>query len=177
MKKLMQASGALLAGWLVMTGCGSQSAETTSGLDIVGGQAVSDALFDQYFTSIASIQYNGSHFCGGTLISSNTVLTAAHCLDGLGGQTGNLRVVLGTNSLRSVGESFSVSSFSIDRRYSSRSNQYDFATITLNGNSRYTPAPINRSSSFPAAGSRVYSWLGCYLRRWRCYLYIEVHWC
>ena len=45
---------------------------------IVGGEdaAVGD------FPYIVSLQQSGSHFCGGTLLNANTVLTAAHCSTG-----------------------------------------------------------------------------------------------
>lgn len=34
------------------------------------------------FPFIVSLQKNGAHFCGGSLLDSTTVLTAAHCADG-----------------------------------------------------------------------------------------------
>lgn len=34
------------------------------------------------FPFIVSFQKNGRHFCGGSLVNANTVLTAAHCVEG-----------------------------------------------------------------------------------------------
>uniref|UniRef100_A0A8D1C199 Elastase, neutrophil expressed n=2 Tax=Sus scrofa TaxID=9823 RepID=A0A8D1C199_PIG len=47
---------------------------------------------------MASLQRRGSHFCGGTLIARNFVLSAAHCLNGLNFRS--VRVVLGAHNLR-----------------------------------------------------------------------------
>jgi trypsin len=46
--------------------------------DIVGGTTASAGDFP----FIVSLQRSGSHFCGGTLLNANTVLTAAHCAVG-----------------------------------------------------------------------------------------------
>jgi trypsin len=49
-----------------------------SSVQIVGGTAA--ALGE--FPFIVSVQTSsGSHFCGGTLLNANTVLTAAHCAE------------------------------------------------------------------------------------------------
>jgi trypsin len=150
-----------LAGWTVMTGCGSEKAqEQQSQLDIVGGSTVSASLYDQYFTSTVSLQYGSQHFCGGTLVAPNKIVTAAHCLADFSSSQikNNLRVVIGARDLRSTSgaERFSVASYSINSRYSSSRTQHDTATITLNGNSSYTPVAINKSASFPAVGDTVY---------------------
>jgi hypothetical protein len=45
---------------------------------IVGGTTAQSGDFPY----IVSIQQSGSHFCGGSLLNGNTVLTAAHCAVG-----------------------------------------------------------------------------------------------
>ncbi|XP_059863232.1 neutrophil elastase isoform X1 [Delphinus delphis] len=47
---------------------------------------------------MASLQRRGRHFCGGTLIARNFVLSAAHCLNGKNHRS--VRVVLGAHNLR-----------------------------------------------------------------------------
>ena len=47
----------------------------TEGGSIVGGVTAQSGDFP----SIASLQSSGSHFCGGSLVNANTVVTAAHC--------------------------------------------------------------------------------------------------
>lgn len=52
--------------------------DETNNPEIVGG--VPAVAGD--FPFIISLQSNGAHFCGGSLLDSTTVLTAAHCADG-----------------------------------------------------------------------------------------------
>lgn len=60
---------------------------------IVGGTSASAGEFP----FIASLQLSGSHFCGGTIINSNTIVTAAHCsVTSLIGSVRNVRVRLGS---------------------------------------------------------------------------------
>lgn len=153
----------LLTGWPIFSACGSQNGSPeaeNSNLDIVGGSTVSSALHSNYFESIVSLRFYGSHFCGGTLIAPNKVITAAHCLADYSSSTvrNNVKVVLGNVSLNSSSgtESFSISSFKIDERYSSWNTQNDIAIITLNGNSKFEPVPVNSDSAFPAVGAKTY---------------------
>jgi hypothetical protein len=54
---------------------------------IVGGTTASQGDFP----FIVSIQKSGSHFCGGSLLNANTVLTAAHCAVGQTASTIKIR--------------------------------------------------------------------------------------
>jgi trypsin len=47
----------------------------TSSINIVGGVAAAAGEFP----FIVSLQVSGSHFCGGSLLNANTVVTAGHC--------------------------------------------------------------------------------------------------
>ena len=47
--------------------------------EIVGGQIAPSPIPWQ-----VSVQIGGSHFCGGTILDTYTILSAAHCFDGYG---------------------------------------------------------------------------------------------
>jgi trypsin len=117
---------------------------------IVGGTSASAGEFP----FIASLQVSGRHICGGTLINSNTIVTAAHCsTQAVIGSVSNLRVRLGSLTTTSGGTTSAVSAVYRHPNYVASNNDNDVAIwklstpISAGGNIAY--------ASLPASGSDV----------------------
>ncbi|WP_141734501.1 serine protease [Oligoflexus tunisiensis] len=181
----------LLTGWSVMTACGKVNPDhANSNLDIVGGAKVSEDLYDRLFQSVASLQGDiyykkpgeqdgrlvarNQAFCGGTLIDSDTILTAAHCLadigtyDADGIMVTNVSVVLGSRMLSDApadigternasGERFRAKKLSIHEGYERNTSIHDIGWVDLDGTSSLPPAVVNTSASFPSTGTTTYA--------------------
>jgi len=65
-------------------------------LRIVGGEEVTPHALP-YQVSVQST--SGSHFCGGSIIADDMILTAAHCMEGVDGNNPNMQVRVGAHSL------------------------------------------------------------------------------
>lgn len=121
-----------------------------NGDDIVGGSAA--ALGE--FPFIVSLQDNGRHFCGGTLVNPTTIVTAAHCA--VNQDASSLTVRAGTIN-RTTGESRQVKSIIVNPNYNSNTYDGDVAIMKLSSafteTSNLKRVTLAASGSDPAGGS------------------------
>ncbi len=115
---------------------------------IVGGGLASPGEYP-WMAAIYNDDPSYGQFCGGTLVDADTVVTAAHCVEGLLGIKfidnlvdrllyGELMVMLGRESLSgSGGEEIAVSNVVVHPNY--RGGGSDIAIIKLASNSAQTP--------------------------------------
>ncbi|XP_073846119.1 trypsin delta-like [Musca autumnalis] len=138
---------------VLVPGLKAASVPTVPMLDgrIVGG---SNANIQQYPHQI-SMRYRGRHRCGGSVYTSNIIVSAAHCVvDDL--DLSQLTIVAGSTYLDDVTWELPVSKIIVHEKYSS-ANDYDVAILVLRGNFPFNSyiQPISLAKSRPAAGADV----------------------
>lgn len=114
---------------------------------IIGG---SEAAKNRYPYSV-SLQDWGGHFCGGSLIARDCVLTAAHCVAG-----GAFQVRVGSDDV-DEGELVGTWKEVVHQGYDPGTDQNDFSLVFLRGlASRNFPlVRINDRDNFPVAGEQA----------------------
>lgn len=152
----------VLAVLLNATGSLSQSAcgQAPFNTKIVGG----DTAVTGSWPWQVSIQYGGSHFCGGSLINSNWILSAAHCFQSSQTSTpGGLTISLGKQSLQtseSNSQTVRVSQIINHPSYSSSTHDNDIALLELTSSVTFSdyiqPVCLAAAGSTLGAGTLVW---------------------
>jgi secreted trypsin-like serine protease len=96
---------------------------------IVGGKSVSIQEFPWQVSLQKSSQNSNKHFCGGSILNENWVLTAGHCMAAVS-NTSELRVVAGTTTWASGGQMRTVHSIHMNG-YDANTMDNDIALIRL----------------------------------------------
>ena len=112
---------------------------------IVGGTEVDPACPDckyPFMVSIQSTGYWGGHFCGGSLVRPDWVVTAAHCVQGE--SASQLRVKIGLHNVNGTtgSETKLVDQIIVHPNYSGNSLDNDYALLHLTTESDFEPIQL-----------------------------------
>lgn len=125
---------------------------------IVGGDeaSVSDHPYAVFLTD-----QNGNQFCGGVIVSSTAIATAAHCAGAL--PSSKVRVVAGRQDKRtSDGVTLAVAREWVEPDYSDPTKGDDIAVLTVRGQLPYRPAKVagadDRSDYAEGTQATVLGW-------------------
>lgn len=117
---------------------------------IVGGN---DA--DQEYSWMVSLQEGGSHFCGGSLISPEWVLTAAHCVQGSSADSISARI--GSNDRTTGGEEAQAAEVIVHPDYNGTGAGGDIALVKLSAPAKSAPVSLGTTTD-AGTKTRLLGW-------------------
>jgi secreted trypsin-like serine protease len=117
------------------------------GIQIVGGEAATET-----YSFMVSLQNSNGHFCGGSLIKPNWVVTAAHCAD-----INPTQVRVGTQTWNSGGSVARVASQTKHPSWTGQSGS-DIALLRLDQNLSQQPITIAADGGAQGTTTRLIGW-------------------
>lgn len=140
----------MLAGVVASLGLLTQPASAVEPY-VVGGVDAEGA-----YPFVVSLQTpSGQHFCGGSLIESTWVVTAAHCVQGKDPATTTARI--GSNDRTAGGEQRSVTRIMPHPEYNPSGAGGDIALVQLSAPARAEPISLGDQAA-PGTASRLLGW-------------------
>lgn len=115
---------------LICSNCGETGLER-----IVGGD---DTTIERWPWQV-SLQYNGNHVCGGSIINPLWIVTAAHCFPSEYHSTHFWKVGVGITTMSTSG-SVPVAKIIINGQFSSKTNDHDIALMKLSSPLKFREA-------------------------------------
>ncbi|CAF0846611.1 unnamed protein product [Rotaria sordida] len=110
--------------------CGCSKKPVNINARIVGGEI---AASHSWGWAVSLRKSSNQHFCGGSILSPNYVLTAAHCVDNINLSRDKLTVVVGIDNLYdNIGQRIVVSKIYLHPNWHSKRFENDIAILKLN---------------------------------------------
>lgn len=152
-----------VAAMCLVTGLVAAAVPASADVRIVGGTKASTQTYP-YAVYLA--QPDGFQFCGGTLVTSEKVVTAAHCVKSMAQTPGEVYVVAGRDDKKnqSAGVSVQVEDIWVHPQYTDALKGHDAAVLTLSKrmSTKYTPLPIatpdDQDSYAPGTMTTILGW-------------------
>ncbi|MCP3798670.1 serine protease [Allokutzneria sp. A3M-2-11 16] len=138
------AATATAVGGFSLPGVAAASPDGDVSTMIVGGGNATET-----YSFMVSLQRNGGHFCGGSLIKANWVVTAKHCVQGTSAPSIQARI--GSTNRTSGGQVLGASRIVLHP-------SVDLALVQLSGSSTQRPVSIAASSGAVGTRSRIMGW-------------------